>query len=98
MVRADRPPSSTNLSIRTSAPSHWRQSCSVVGSVCPRSPENPMTPKLTEDMREALSRKTGGPIEVEDDRTQKVYVLVEREAFGMLIDDTLRQSLQIGLD
>lgn len=57
-----------------------------------------MTPKLTEDMREALSRQTGGPIEVEDDRTQKVYVLVEREAFGKLVDDTLRQSLQIGLD
>jgi hypothetical protein len=57
-----------------------------------------MTPKLTEDMREALSRRSGGPIEVEDERTEKVYVLVEREAFGKLVDDTLRQALQVGLE
>jgi hypothetical protein len=57
-----------------------------------------MTPKLTDEMREALNRQPGGPIEVEDDRTNAVYVLVDRTAFGKLVDDTLRQTLQIGLD
>lgn len=57
-----------------------------------------MTPKLTDEMRKALSRRHGGPIEVQDDQTHTVYVLVDRNAFGRLVDDTLRQALQIGLD
>lgn len=57
-----------------------------------------MTPKLTDEMRAALKGQSGGPIEVEDDRTKAMYVLVEREAFGKLVDDTLRQALQLGLD
>ena len=38
-----------------------------------------MTPKLTDEMREAL--KQGLPIEVEDDETHQVYVLIAREEF-----------------
>jgi predicted transcriptional regulator len=37
-----------------------------------------MTPKLTEEQREALRRR-GGPIEVEDDQTRKVYVIIDDE-------------------
>ena len=57
-----------------------------------------MTPKLTEEMREALDRRAGGPIEIQDDETNAVYVLVAREAFGKLVDDALRQAVQVGLD
>src|SRR4051812_40056351 len=57
-----------------------------------------MTPKLTDELREGLLRQPGRPIEVEDDRTQKVYILVAREDFSRLVDDSLRQALQIGLD
>jgi hypothetical protein len=58
---------------------------------------HPTPPKLTDEMREALDRQPGGPIEIEDDRTKAVYVLVDREAFGKLVDDTLREALQVGL-
>lgn len=57
-----------------------------------------MTPKLTDEMREALVRQPGRPIVVEDDRTQKAYILVAHEDFSRLVDDTLRQALQVGLD
>lgn len=57
-----------------------------------------MNPKLTDEMREALRQQPGGVIEIEDDRTQKGYLLVDPEAFGKLVDETLRQALQLGLD
>ena len=57
-----------------------------------------MTPKLTDEMRAALDRRPGRPIEVEDDRTRKVYVLVDRDGLSGLIDDALRRALQVGLD
>ncbi len=37
-----------------------------------------MTPKLSEDQRQALRDHLGGPITVEDDQTRKRYVLVDR--------------------
>ncbi len=40
-----------------------------------------MTPKITQEMREALQQRQGHPIEVEDDQTKKFYVLVAREEF-----------------
>jgi hypothetical protein len=57
-----------------------------------------MTPKLTDEMREALGRQPGQPVRVEDDRTRQVYFLVSSEDFGKLIESSLRQALQIGLD
>lgn len=38
-----------------------------------------MTPKLTPEMRAALAAHPGEPIEVEDEQTQRVYVLIERD-------------------
>lgn len=57
-----------------------------------------MTIKLPDELRQAIDDGEGGPIEIEDDRTQRVYVLVAREELHRLIDDRLRRELQIGFD
>jgi len=36
-----------------------------------------MAPRITEEQRQALEQSAGGPVEVEDDRTRKVYLLIE---------------------
>lgn len=58
-----------------------------------------MIPKitLTDELRAALERHPGGAIEVEDEQTNQVYVLVERRAYGP-VDETLRELIQVGLD
>ena len=38
-----------------------------------------MTPRLSEEQRQALAALEGGPIEVEDEQTHKVYVLVDQD-------------------
>ena len=38
-----------------------------------------MSPKLTDEMRNALSQNPGRPLTVEDDQTQQVYVIVDQE-------------------
>ena len=38
-----------------------------------------MTPKLTDEMREALQQQPAGPVEIPDDETQRVYVLIDAE-------------------
>lgn len=57
-----------------------------------------MTPKLSEEQRQAIVDCQGRPVEVEDDRTQRVYVLVARDEFHRLVDEKLRRELQIGFD
>ncbi len=67
-----------------------------------------MTPKLTPEMREALHRTHGRPLDVEDDEERKVYVLVEKDAFVQLqglqtdVDDEtrgiLRKLVREGID
>jgi hypothetical protein len=57
-----------------------------------------MTPKLSEEQRQAIQNRDGGPIEVEDDRTQRVYVLVSRDQFHHMVEEQLRVELQIGFD
>jgi hypothetical protein len=39
-----------------------------------------MTPKLTEELREAL-RQSGGAVEVQDDQSNKVHVISESDVF-----------------
>lgn len=39
-----------------------------------------MTPKLTEELREAL-RQSGGTVEVQDEQSHKVYILAESDVF-----------------
>ena len=53
-----------------------------------------MTLKPTDEMREALGRRPGHRIEVEDDRTRKLYVPVDRDGISGLVED----ALQVGLD
>lgn len=56
-----------------------------------------MPPKLSDEQRLAINRE-GGPVEVQDDRTQRVYVLVARDEFHHLVEQQLRRELQIGFD
>lgn len=40
-----------------------------------------MRPKLTEEQRTALAHSAGKPVEVEDDQSHAVFLLVSREDF-----------------
>jgi hypothetical protein len=57
-----------------------------------------MAPKITNEMRHALRQRPGEPLAVEDDQTQKVYFLVDRDQARSFFDDWLRRELQIGFD
>ena len=54
-----------------------------------------MMPKLTDEMREALKRNAGGPVEVEDDQTHRVYVIVD-EALHRRSMHALRMQEDVG--
>lgn len=57
-----------------------------------------MTPKLTDEMRAALEERHGGLVEVEDDQTHKIYILIEQPKARRLLGDSLRRELQVGFD
>jgi len=57
-----------------------------------------MTPKLSEEIHNALEEQPGRPLEVSDAQSQKVYVVVAKEDFQRMVDEELRRQLQIGLD
>ena len=57
-----------------------------------------MTPKLSEEQRQAIQNRDGGPVDVEDDRTHRMYVLVARDEIYRLVEEQLRAELQVGLD
>jgi hypothetical protein len=57
-----------------------------------------MTPKITDEMRDALAAHPGSPIPVCDDRTQQAYVLVPRDQFAQLQGEYVRRELQIAFD
>jgi hypothetical protein len=57
-----------------------------------------MTPKLTEEQREAISAQPGGFVRVEDDQTRKVYLIIEESRASELYEQWLRQELQKGFD
>jgi len=57
-----------------------------------------MTPKLTKEMRAALEKHPNEPVSVEDDRTHKVYLLIEQDRARDLLDQWLRSELQIGFE
>ena len=60
-----------------------------------------MTPKLTEEMRQALQQQPDGPVEVPDDRSQRVYVLIDadlhRRAMTALRQQQDWESIQRGI-
>ncbi len=51
-----------------------------------------MTPKLSDELRQAL-RQTGGTVELEDDQSHKIYVLTESDLFRRAM-----QALQVQED
>ncbi len=57
-----------------------------------------MTPKITPEMRAALAKHPDQPLEVEDDQTQKVYLLVDADHGQAMTEQWIRGQLQIGLD
>jgi hypothetical protein len=46
-----------------------------------------MTPKLINELREALKDSAGKPVEIQDTQTQQVYVLMTRQEFQRLVYD-----------
>lgn len=46
-----------------------------------------MTPKLIEELRDALQDNAGKPTEIEDAQTHQVYVLMTRDEFRRLVYD-----------
>ena len=60
-----------------------------------------MSAKLTQEQREAI-RQHGGPVEVEDDETRKVYVLVDSDlhnrAMKALEERKTRRAIRTGID
>jgi len=57
-----------------------------------------MSPKITQEQREAILANPDSPVEIEDEQTKRTYVLVPKDGFRRMIDDALRRELQIGLD
>ena len=47
----------------------------------------PVTAHLTDELRDALAAAGGSPLEVEDARTHRKYVILPAAAFRMLIAD-----------
>jgi hypothetical protein len=56
-----------------------------------------MTPKLTDEQRAALAANPGRPLRVEDEATNKVYVVVSEESLPTLWDDYIRREVARGL-
>ncbi|QDT93064.1 hypothetical protein [Gimesia algae] len=57
-----------------------------------------MAPEITEEMRQALNQQPDRPLKIEDDQTQKTYLLIPQENFRQWVDAELRRELQIGFD
>ena len=61
-----------------------------------------MTPKLSEDQREALRARSGGPVPVEDDQTHTLYVIVDQELHNRAMEALRQQedlaAIRAGID
>ena len=49
-------------------------------------------------MREALAQQPGQPVAVEDDQSEKKYLLVDAETGRAVAEQWIRDQLQLGLD
>lgn len=52
---------------------------------------------LTDELRDALGQNPGEPLHIHDDKTQKDYVLVERDAVPWKALASLRDAIDEGL-
>ncbi len=61
-----------------------------------------MTPKLTQEQREAIRQRQGRPLEIKDDETRKVYVIIESDLFDRathaLEEHDARSAIRAGID
>lgn len=57
-----------------------------------------MLPRLTDEMRTALHAQDGAPVEIQDEETQKRYLLIERDIGPRLIEAWFKAFVQQGLD
>ncbi len=57
-----------------------------------------MTPKLTDEKRLALQANPGKPLRLEDEQTQKVYLVMSEETLPALWEDITRCEVKKGLD
>ena len=57
-----------------------------------------MTPKLTDEMRQALKQEPGRPVKVKDEQTQKIYVLVADDDFNTMVHMEFSRQLKVGFD
>jgi hypothetical protein len=70
----------------------------VCGLALPMWYNSDMAPKITDEMRAAIAQQPGRPVEVEDELTRKVYVLIDADAGRAMTQQWIREQLQIGLD
>ena len=56
-----------------------------------------MTPKLTDEQRQALQANPDMPLRVEDEQTHKVYLVVGEEALPTLWEDYIHREVRKGL-
>jgi hypothetical protein len=56
-----------------------------------------MTPKLTDEQRQALKANPGAPLRVEDEQTHQVYLVVSEEALPTLWEDYIHREVKKGL-
>ena len=57
-----------------------------------------MTPKLTNEQREAALERLGQPVPVEDEQTHEIWYLVKQADAPNVIDNWTRVELQKGFD
>lgn len=57
-----------------------------------------MVPKITDEQRKAIEARPGEPVRLEDDETNRVYILVEESQAPQLYERWLRDQLQQGFD
>ncbi len=56
-----------------------------------------MAPKITEQIRNAVKEHPGQPIKLQDEQTQKVYLLIDESAMPSLWEEYIRQEVGKGL-
>ena len=57
-----------------------------------------MTPKLSEELRVALQANPDKPLRVEDEQTNRVYLVLSEEALPSFWADYIRREVTKGLD
>lgn len=57
-----------------------------------------MTPRLNNELSEALRQQQGNPLEVHDEQGQQSYVIVSKQDYQLLLERKFQEWLHVGLD